>query len=296
MNLIYLDISGKLFLTSSDNFVVYPNSLLGKMFCMENEKLLRSDYTLNNKEVYYFDRDPKIFSHILNFYRNRITYIPEKINKHIFWKELIYWGFEFEKPCYIDDKIWLYIKQTAEKISKYLIEKTLSNFYICSEISETEEFLLRDETKFGDIDICFKNGIYNILTYKWKDINIYNDHKQNNTINYQENTEIQVSGWNNNFDITEFKEEINKELKNIYYRNNIIFNNQFSNIFEKYLEFYLSTQHYLQLKIDFCTLDEYLDSDDYIEKESIYFGINMDYISKQSEKIKIYCAEEITFY
>jgi len=32
MNLIYLDISGKLFLTSLDNFSAYPNTLLGKMF------------------------------------------------------------------------------------------------------------------------------------------------------------------------------------------------------------------------------------------------------------------------
>ena len=96
MNLIYLDISGKLFLTSPENFTTYPNTLLGRMFSKENRELLKSDYVLNNREAYYFDRDPKIFSHILNFYRNSMTYIPKKTNKHIFWKELMYWGFEYE--------------------------------------------------------------------------------------------------------------------------------------------------------------------------------------------------------
>ena len=92
---------------------------------------MKNDYLLNDKQVYYFDRDPKIFSHILNFYRNKIRYVPNKINKHIFWKELIYWGFEFEKPMDIYTHVWLYINKTVEKLSEYLIEKTLPNFYIC---------------------------------------------------------------------------------------------------------------------------------------------------------------------
>jgi len=143
---------------------------------------------------------------------------------------------------------------------------------------------LLGETKFGDIDVCFKNYIYNILTYKWKDID-----------NLKEYKDKKILEFNNDLDITNFKDEINKELKNIYYKNNNIFNNKFCHIFEKYMEYYLSSRHYLQLKIDFCTYQQYLDSDSYIGNESLYFGINMNYINEENDKIKIYFAEEIIF-
>src|SRR3989338_2255985 len=287
MNLIYLDISGKLFLTSSDNFSTYPNTLLGKMFSIENKDLLKSDYTLNNRQVYYFDRDPKIFSHIINFYRNRITYIPKKINKHICWKELMYWGFEYEKPSNIDDKIWLRVRKLTKKISKCLTEKLLPDFFVC-DIEYNDRFFLDKESKLGDISGFFINEIINII----KHIINKNCSKSDSDLDF---LNLNHDNLDNNLtlDITPYKIQINNVLSDIYFNSNF-FNYLYTDSFDNYLEFYLSTHYNMQLNIRFSTYNDFSSSGSYIEYDNIYFGINHNFI--KSDHIKTYYVSQLSFH
>ncbi|CAH8592964.1 unnamed protein product [Schistosoma intercalatum] len=81
----------------------YPNTRLGKLHHVTNlQELLNlcDDYDPINKE-YYFDRNPIIFSMILNFYRSKKLHYNDMICVMDFKDELIYWGVNesFIKAC-----------------------------------------------------------------------------------------------------------------------------------------------------------------------------------------------------
>ncbi|CAI2732353.1 unnamed protein product [Schistosoma spindalis] len=81
----------------------YPNTRLGKLHHATNlEELLNlcDDYDPINKE-YYFDRNPTVFSTILNFYRSKKLHYNDMICVMDFKDELIYWGVNesFMKAC-----------------------------------------------------------------------------------------------------------------------------------------------------------------------------------------------------
>ncbi|CAH8543606.1 unnamed protein product [Schistosoma turkestanicum] len=81
----------------------YPNTRLGKLRHATNlEELLSlcDDYDPINRE-YYFDRNPTVFSTILNFYRSKKLHYNDTICVMDFKEELIYWGVNesFMKAC-----------------------------------------------------------------------------------------------------------------------------------------------------------------------------------------------------
>ncbi|CAH8629069.1 unnamed protein product [Schistosoma rodhaini] len=81
----------------------YPNTRLGKLHHVNNINDLLNlcdDYDPINNE-YYFDRNPIIFSNILNFYRSKKLHYNDMICVIDFKEELYYWGVNenFIKSC-----------------------------------------------------------------------------------------------------------------------------------------------------------------------------------------------------
>lgn len=216
-----------------------------------------------------------------------MTYIPKKTNKHIFWKELMYWGFEYEKPCYINDEIWMCIKNISKKLSKCITVEHLPDFFVC-DIEYDNRFFLDKETKLGDIDESFRSVIIDIINHIVK---------KNYSNSSSHSSFLQDLDYDNTMlDITSYKSQINNVLGDLYF-NNKFFHDLYNECFDNYLEFYLSTCYNMQLNIRFSTYDDFYMSGSYIEKDNIYFGINTIYIhKKQSDNIKTYNVSELSFH
>eukprot|EP01128_Nolandella_sp_AFSM9_P000765 TRINITY_DN10893_c0_g1_i1.p1 TRINITY_DN10893_c0_g1~~TRINITY_DN10893_c0_g1_i1.p1 ORF type:complete len:468 (+),score=117.01 TRINITY_DN10893_c0_g1_i1:95-1405(+) len=61
--IVVLNVGGRIFQTYTSTLAKYPNTLLGAMFHPRNAEMLQK------KDEYFFDRDPRTFEVILNFYR-----------------------------------------------------------------------------------------------------------------------------------------------------------------------------------------------------------------------------------
>ncbi|XP_037835289.1 uncharacterized protein kcnv2a isoform X3 [Kryptolebias marmoratus] len=72
----------------------YPKTRIGRLatYTDHNKKLdLCDDYVVQNNE-FFFDRDPKIFHNIFNFYRTGVLSIKDELCPHNFLEEIHYWG------------------------------------------------------------------------------------------------------------------------------------------------------------------------------------------------------------
>lgn len=125
-NLIYLNVSGQLYLIDKTILGKYPETMLGKMFYREEDKQKWDIEPLEYKKnipVYYFDRDPVSFNVIYNYYRTGKLYITDNVSIDILWKELAYWGIEEERPIENKNDIkWEqkleYVREIAEKLAE----------------------------------------------------------------------------------------------------------------------------------------------------------------------------------
>ena len=89
---IVLNVGGVIYNTSRRTLTMYPKTMLGRMFAPENSHLLRPQ----QDGSYFFDRDGKLFRHVLNFYRNNTCYLPTDSNKKtLLHKEYEYFGISF---------------------------------------------------------------------------------------------------------------------------------------------------------------------------------------------------------
>ncbi|KAA8584643.1 hypothetical protein FQN60_008428 [Etheostoma spectabile] len=72
----------------------YPKTRIGQLatYTDHSKKLgLCDDYIVQSKE-FFFDRDPKVFHNIFNFYRTGVLCIKDELCPHSFLEEINYWG------------------------------------------------------------------------------------------------------------------------------------------------------------------------------------------------------------
>uniref|UniRef100_A0A3B3UTF4 Potassium voltage-gated channel modifier subfamily V member 2 n=1 Tax=Poecilia latipinna TaxID=48699 RepID=A0A3B3UTF4_9TELE len=72
----------------------YPKTRIGRLatYTDHSKKLdLCDDYIVQSNE-FFFDRDPKVFHNIFNFYRTGVLCIKEELCPHHFLEEIHYWG------------------------------------------------------------------------------------------------------------------------------------------------------------------------------------------------------------
>lgn len=117
---VELDIGGKLFKTRKSTLMSIDGSYLSN---------------LENFDENHFDRDPFLFRHILNAYRDGVVHVPRDVCPRLFKNEMVFWKIPFKMiaPC-----CWKYMYEVEDDI-------------------DTLEILLEEEGKHNS-----KNRIGNI--------------------------------------------------------------------------------------------------------------------------------------
>lgn len=91
---INLNVGGYKQKVSRSLLLCFPNTRLGRLlFCHSEEAILElcDDYGAAERE-YYFDRNPRFFLYVLNFYNTGKIHLMEELCVFSFSQELEYWG------------------------------------------------------------------------------------------------------------------------------------------------------------------------------------------------------------
>ncbi|XP_063080058.1 potassium voltage-gated channel subfamily S member 3a [Engraulis encrasicolus] len=91
---INLNVGGYKQKVSRSLLLCFPNTRLGRLlFCRSEEAILElcDDYGVAERE-YYFDRNPRFFLYVLNFYNTGKIHLMEELCVLSFSQELEYWG------------------------------------------------------------------------------------------------------------------------------------------------------------------------------------------------------------
>jgi hypothetical protein len=94
---IILNVGGIRYETWLSTILKYSDTLLARMFCDQNRKLLVKD---QNGE-YFIDRNGKYFEPILDFYRTGELLIPSHLNPEIVQKEIDYFQLQVQVSSFI---------------------------------------------------------------------------------------------------------------------------------------------------------------------------------------------------
>ncbi|MEQ2188368.1 hypothetical protein GOODEAATRI_014242, partial [Goodea atripinnis] len=89
-----INVGGTVYLLPYRLAARYPKTRIGRLatYTDHSKKLdLCDDYVVQSNE-YFFDRDPKVFHNIFNFYRTGVLCIKEDLCPHNFLEEIHYWG------------------------------------------------------------------------------------------------------------------------------------------------------------------------------------------------------------
>ncbi|KAM4532136.1 potassium voltage-gated channel subfamily V member 2 [Fundulus diaphanus] len=89
-----INVGGTVYLLPYRLAARYPKTRIGRLatYTDHSKKLdLCDDYVVQSKE-FFFDRDPKVFHNIFNFYRTGELCIKEELCPHNFLEEIHYWG------------------------------------------------------------------------------------------------------------------------------------------------------------------------------------------------------------
>ena len=184
MDIIILNIGGTKFITTRSTLTKYPDTMLGRFFASDNETIAKPNFSDSlNPEQYFFDRDPKYFGYILNWYRtgelcnydkNELDYwciphisrnglIEEYINglinanDYVLRGKIVHYVPDInEKPltCYVDNDL-----------IKPLINETL--LQKCTKITQLHPYLRSSDEQFNDdvIKVCIDKYKSTVLKY-----------------------------------------------------------------------------------------------------------------------------------
>ncbi|XP_042365932.1 potassium voltage-gated channel subfamily V member 2 [Plectropomus leopardus] len=124
----------------------YPKTRIGQLatYTDHSRKLdLCDDYVVQSNE-FFFDRDPKIFHNIFNFYRTGVLCIKEELCPRNFLEEINYWGVRIknsQRCCRIS------FEERQDELNEQLkIQKQL-----IAELESEENEVLFDGLAFGTI-------------------------------------------------------------------------------------------------------------------------------------------------
>ncbi|XP_061589479.1 potassium voltage-gated channel subfamily V member 2 isoform X1 [Cololabis saira] len=89
-----INVGGMVYLLPYRLAARYPTTRIGRLatYTDHSRKLdLCDDYVVHSNE-FFFDRDPKIFHSVFNFYRTGVLCIKDELCPHNFLEEIHYWG------------------------------------------------------------------------------------------------------------------------------------------------------------------------------------------------------------
>ncbi|XP_062324229.1 potassium voltage-gated channel subfamily S member 3-like [Osmerus eperlanus] len=119
-NQVYLNVGGVRYEVNQETVLRFPHTRLGHLLRCQNEEAileLCDDYSPMDKE-YYFDRNPRVFLCVLNFYHTGRIHMMEELCVFSFTQEIEYWGIQElhlssccsnwyqERKGYIEDRDW----------------------------------------------------------------------------------------------------------------------------------------------------------------------------------------------
>lgn len=85
---ITLNVGGVRYETSPSTLQAFPGTKLCRLTEPQADTIF--DYNYNSKE-FFFDRSPRLFGAVLNYYRTKHLHCPEDICKSTFEEELAFW-------------------------------------------------------------------------------------------------------------------------------------------------------------------------------------------------------------
>ena len=112
---IRLNVGGTYYTTLKSTLAAFPQTLLGRMFSSSNASLLKPD----KEDCYFFDRNGRLFEHVLDFYRTRRLYegsCDEDCQRLV--DEYEFWGLIAPPPAMLfgypfDEKTLKIVKELA---------------------------------------------------------------------------------------------------------------------------------------------------------------------------------------
>ncbi|XP_002154201.3 potassium voltage-gated channel subfamily A member 1 isoform X1 [Hydra vulgaris] len=153
--LVYINVSGTSFITTTLTLNNFPSSLLGNK---ENRNQLQK----TNKGEIYLNRHPKVFESILTFYRYGILEQPSRVNQLIFLNDVKYYGltaealevgikgFFCEKKVYHQRKWQTYIWNILEYPDSSLSARIFSLFSLLTIILSIVVFCMETLPTYKD--------------------------------------------------------------------------------------------------------------------------------------------------
>lgn len=87
--LIYFNVSGRSFTTTTFTLDVFPNAILGN-------KKRRDDLPRTKNGEIFLNRHPDVFASVLTFYQTGIFDVPMYVNQNVFVRDVVYYGLENE--------------------------------------------------------------------------------------------------------------------------------------------------------------------------------------------------------
>ncbi len=153
---VTLDVGGRQFTTFRSTLLKYPETMLGRFFSEENNKIALPD----ESGRYFFDRNGDYFPFILDFYRNGKIAYPQMIESENFEEELDFWGIPYpqrKKPRLALEELInfsAYQAELANPENKVYIKESLRNlvYHI--------RHAWRKKTNSGHVMVCVDLNSY----------------------------------------------------------------------------------------------------------------------------------------